>query len=437
MGGHRRCRSEISDRIMPRPIAISDSANFYVSAERIFDPSLRGIPVIVLSNNDGCAVARSDEAKALGIKMGEPLHLMQEKIDRHGVRVFSSNYTLYGDISRRVVDVYRDYSPDVEIYSIDECFLDFGGIPDFVSHARKMRHAVLRNIGIPVRVGIAPSKTLAKCANEIAKKNPIFSGVLSLMDPKVADWLLPNVPVGDVWGIGRRTKAKLNDLGIVTADDLRSMPLKQARSVGTVVLERIILELQGEPCLSIEDVEPSRKGMAVTRSAGRPMIGFDMLFEALTAHATRAAEKLRQHGLVAGRISVFFHTNRFKQNSPQYTGSKSIDMSPMTNDTFDLVRVARHCAKAAWPTDQIEYRFTKSGIMLTNLIPSEEKPKTLFDKENHRSAQLMVALDAVNERFGRKSVVLAGEGYQGRWKMKSNFRSPRYTTRIEDLPIVR
>ena len=230
---------------MTRPIAISDSANFYVSAERIFDPSLKGVPVIVLSNNDGCAVARSDEAKALGIKMGEPLHLIRDKVAAHGIRVFSSNYTLYGDISRRVVAVYEDYTPNVEIYSIDECFLDFGGLKDREAHARAMRRDVLRRVGVPVRVGIAPTKTLAKCANDIAKKNPIFAGVLDMMDPGLADWLLPFVPVGDIWGIGRRTEAKLQGVGIGTAAELRAMPLRQARAMGTVVLERTVLELAG------------------------------------------------------------------------------------------------------------------------------------------------------------------------------------------------
>src|SRR6056297_415871 len=285
-----------------RAIAISDSANFYVSAERIFDPTLKGVPVIVLSNNDGCAVARSDEAKALGIKMGEPLHLLRDKIAAHGVRVFSSNYTLYGDISRRVVEVYEDYTPHVEVYSIDECFLDFNGFQDRVAHAKRMRHDVLRRIGIPVRVGIAQTKTLAKCANDIAKKNPIFAGVLDMTDPELANWLLPLVPVGDIWGIGRRTTRKLEGLGISTAAQLRDMPLRQARALGTVVLERTVLELQGEPCIAFDDVEPQRKGMAVTRSAGTPMTDFDTLFQAITAHATRVAEKLRQHGLVAGAL---------------------------------------------------------------------------------------------------------------------------------------
>jgi len=421
-----------------RPIAISDSANFYVSAERIFDPTLKNVPVIVLSNNDGCAVARSDEAKALGIKMGEPLHLIRDKVEAHGIRVFSSNYTLYGDISRRVVEVYEDFTPNVEIYSIDECFLDFGGFRDRAQHARALRAAVLRRIGVPVRVGIAPTKTLAKCANEIAKKNPIFAGVLDMMDDALADWLLPLVPVGDIWGIGHRTEAKLHGLGIRTAAELRAMPIRQARALGTVVLERTVLELQGEPCLAFEDVEPQRKGMAVTRSAGTPMMDFDTLFQAITAHATRAAEKLRQHGLVAGTLTVFFHTNRHRPDRPQYSGSRSTRMTPMSSDTFDLVEAARRCALAAWPKSQSgAFGFTKAGVMLDDLLRMEDRPLTLFDAPKPKSHALMAALDQVNDRFGKKTMVLASEGVTRTWQLRSDHRSPHYTTRIADLPVVR
>ena len=423
---------------MKRPIAISDSANFYVSAERIFDPTLKNVPVIVLSNNDGCAVARSDEAKALGIKMGEPLHLLQDKIKAHGVRVFSSNYTLYGDISRRVVEVYEDFTPNVEIYSIDECFLDFGGFKDRDKHARAMRHEVLRRIGVPVRIGIAPTKTLAKCANDIAKKNPIFGGVLDVMDDALATWLLPMVPVGDIWGIGRKTDAKLQKLGIYTAADLRDMPTKQARAVGSVVLERTVLELQGEACIAFDDIEPQRKVMAVTRSAGTPMMDFDTVFQAVTAHATRAAEKLRQHGLVAGTLTVFFHTNRHRLDRPQYSGSRSTRLTPLSSDTYDLVEAARRCAQAAWPKGEGQaYGFTKAGIMLADLIRFEDRPLTLFDVEKPRSAALMSALDQVNSRFGKKTLVLASEGMKRPWQLRSDHRSPRYTTRLTDLPVVR
>ena len=422
---------------MTQPIAISDSANFYVSAERIFDPSLKGVPVIVLSNNDGCVVARSDEAKALGIKMGEPLHLIRHKIKAHGVRVFSSNYTLYGDISRRVVEVYEDYTPNVEIYSIDECFLDFGGVKDRTAHARAMRRDVLLRVGVPVRVGIAATKTLAKCANDIAKKNPIFTGVLDMTDPALVDWLLPLVPVGDIWGIGRKTAAKLNGIGVCTAAELRDLPSRQARALGTVVLERTVLELQGEPCIAFDDVEPPRKGMAVTRSAGVPMTDFDTVFQAITAHATRAAEKLRQHGLVAGTLTVFFHTNRHRSDRPQYAGSRSTRLTPMSSDTFELVAAAKRCARAAWPKGSNKtYGFTKAGVMLDDLIPLEERPRTLFDAPQ-KSPDLMTALDAVNSRFGKKTLVLASEGMSRSWQLRANHRSPRYTTRISDLPVVR
>ena len=423
---------------MKRPIAISDSANFYVSAERIFDPTLVNVPVIVLSNNDGCAVARSDEAKALGIKMGEPLHLLQDKIKAHGVRVFSSNYTLYGDISRRVVDVYEDFTPNVEIYSIDECFLDFSGFKDRDGHARAMRGEVLRRIGVPVRVGIASSKTLAKCANDIAKRNPIFAGVLDMMDDTLADWLLPMVPVGDIWGVGRKTEAKLKKLGIRTAADLRDMPTKQARAVGTVVLERTVLELQGEPCLAFEDVEPQRQGMAVTRSSGQPMMDFETVFQAVTAHVTRAAEKLRKHGLVAGTLTVFFHTNRYRPDRPQYAGSRTTRLTPMSSDTFELVQAARRCAEAAWPRDKtIEYGFTKAGVMVNDLLPIADRPKTLFDRSDAAPSAAMIALDKINDRFGKKTMVLASEGIKQSWQLRADHRSPRYTTRLSDLPVVR
>ena len=423
---------------MKRPVAISDSANFYVTAERIFDPTLKNVPVIVLSNNDGCAIARSDEAKALGIKMGTPLHHIRETVDAHGIRVFSSNYTLYGDISRRVVEVYEDFTPNVEIYSIDECFLDFVGFKDRTAHAMALRAAVLRRVGVPVRIGIAPTKTLAKCANDIAKKNPIFAGVLDMMDESLARWLLPRVPVGDIWGVGRKTTDKLKALGVHTAADLRDLPIRQARAVGTVVLERIVLELQGEACLAVEDVEPQRKGMAVTRSAGTPMTDFDTLFQAITAHASRGAEKLRQHGLVAGTLTVFFHTNKHRPDRPQYTASRTTRMTPMSSDTFDLVEAARRCAEAGWPkSDARNFGFTKAGIMLNDLVRFEDRPQTLFDQARPKSPALMKALDDVNDRFGKKTMVLASEGMKQAWRLRADHRSPRYTTRMEDLPVVR
>jgi len=373
--------------------------------------------------------------------MGQAVHLARKKIEAHGVRVLSSNYTLYGDMSRRVAEVYDDYSPRIEIYSIDECFLDFDGFRNREAHAKALVADVKQRVGIPVRVGIAPSKTLAKCANEVAKKNPIFKSVCDLTDISIRDYLLPRVDVADIWGVGRATTRKLHQEGIFNAAQLRDMPLKKARAIGTVVLERTIAELRGEACIAFEDIEPQRKGMAVTRSSGRPMTDFDTIMEALTAHATRAAEKLRQHGLVAGTLSAFFYTSRFAPDKPQHRASRSTRLAPMSNDTFDLVRAARRCAESAWKgsihENQGGFAYVKAGIMLDDLLPFEERPLTLFEPEVQRSPELMKALDAVNDRFGKKSLVLAQEGFKNRTTMRQQWRSPRYTTRIEELPVIR
>ena len=306
--------------------------------------------------------------------------------------------------------------------------------------AGKFHHAPANSrddFGVPVRVGIAPTKTLAKCANDIAKKNSIFAGVLDMMDPGLSDWLLPFVPVGDIWGIGRRTKAKLQGVGIGTAAELRAMPPRQARAMGTVILERTVLEMQGELCIACDHVAPPRKGMAVTRSAGTPMINFDTVFQAITAHATRAAEKLRQHGLVAGTMTVFFHTNRHRPDRPQYAGSRTTRLVPMSSDTLNLVAAARRCAQAAWPkSGAFGYAFTKAGVLLDDLLPLEDRPRTLFDAP-HRTSDLMAALDAVNAWFGKKTMVLASEGMERSWQLRADHRSPRYTTRMADLPVVR
>ena len=255
-----------------KPIALIDCNNFYVSCERLFDTSLHGIPVIVLSNNDGCAVARSEEAKALGIRMGAPVFKIRDLMQRHGVRALSSNYTLYGDLSRRVVDVLHAYSPRLDVYSIDETFVDLSGFGDRMeAHAARMREAVRTETGIPTCVGIGPTKTLAKLANFAAKKNPIFAGACNLMHPLVRDYVMRRVPIGEIWGVGPATEARLRAQGVTTAPELRDLPLPLERKIGTVVLERLAAELRGIACLDFEDVAPQRKGMAVTRSAGTPM----------------------------------------------------------------------------------------------------------------------------------------------------------------------
>jgi DNA polymerase V len=421
---------------MPTPIALIDCNNYYVSCERAFDSRLVGVPVIVLSNNDGCAVARSAEAKALGIKMGDPVHLIRDKIERHGVRVLSSNYTLYGDMQRRVVSSIEDFARDFEIYSIDETFVDLAGFEDrdLVAHVRAMRDQVLRWTTIPRCVGLGPTKTLAKLGNAAAKKNPLFDSVADLRDEAVRTWVLDRFAVGDVWGVGGATAAKLAALGIHSAGQRRDMPMKQARAMGTVVLERLVAELRGVPSGVVETIEPQRKGMAVTRSFGTPVNDIATLMGAVTQYAMRAGEKLRSHGLVATRLTVFFHTNRFKPDRPQYSASRMIALHPMTNDSFELIAAARRGVEHGWRDG---YAITKAGIMLDDLLAAELRPRTLFEGDTEKRDRLMGALDSVNSRFGRFAAVPATQGFKRDRKMRAVMKSPAWTTRIEDVPRVR
>lgn len=421
---------------MTAPIALIDCNNYYVSCERAFDASLHGVPVIVLSNNDGCAIARSAEAKALGIKMGDPVHFLRDKIKRHGIRVLSSNYALYGDMQRRVVAAIQPFARDFEIYSIDETFVDFAGFEhlDLVAHAREMSAQVKSWTTIPTCVGIGPTKTLAKLGNAAAKKNPLFDSVADLRDEATRNWVLGHFPAGDVWGVGRATAGKLNGLGIRTAGQLRDMPMKQARGIGTVVLERLIAELRGVPGMAVETIEPQRKGMAVTRSFGTPVTDIDTLLGAVAQYAMRAGEKLRQHGLVAGRLTVFFHTNVHKPERPQYSASRTLSMQPMTSDGLTLLAYARRGVERAWRDG---YGITKAGVMLEDLTEEHLRPRTLFEDHGDRRSRLMLAMDEVNGRFGKFTAVPAVQGFKREWSARSEARSPNYTTRIAEVPAVR
>lgn len=424
---------------MVKPIALIDLNNFYVSCERVFQPHLLGKPVIILSNNDGCAVARSEEAKALGIKMGVPLFKIRDLVKEHGVQVFSSNYTLYGDMSRRFVAAVGQFSPVCEIYSIDENFVDLSGFGDrYFDIAVEMRATVRKLTGIPNCVGIGATKTLAKLANFAAKKNPLFDGVCDFTKRDVLAWCLDRIPVGEVWGVGPRTQTKLASLNVKTAAHLRDMPRALARQAGSVVLERTIAELQGIRCIEIEDIAPQRKGMAVTRSAAVPMCSLDAVAQALTAHATRASEKLRQHGLVAGQVTAFFHTSVFSKTAPQHSVSRSIAIKPMTNNTFDLVQAVIRCAQAGWhgDTDGNGYKYTKAGVVLDDLLKAEDAPKMLFEVDRPRDARLMAAMDEINDRYGKSKILLGSQGFKNDHEAKALKRSPRFTTRLSDLPVI-
>ncbi|MDY0966412.1 Y-family DNA polymerase [Sphingomonas sp. CFBP9021] len=421
---------------MSTPIALIDCNNYYVSCERAFDSSLVGVPVIVLSNNDGCAIARSAEAKALGIKIGDPIHHLRDVVRRHGIRVLSSNYTLYGDMQRRVIAACEPFARDFEIYSIDETFLDLAGFEgrDLVDHARAMREQVRLWTTIPTCVGIAETKTLAKLANAAAKKDARFEGVADLRDDAVRREVMDAFAVGDVWGVGSATARKLTDLGVHTAGALRDMPMKQARAVGTVVLERLVAELRGVPSNAVESVAPRRKGMAVTRSFGTPVCDFDRMMGALSQYALRAGEKLRMHGLVAARLTAFFHTNRNRPDRPQYGGSRTVTLHPMSSDSFELIAGARRAAERAWRDG---YAYTKAGILLDDLVPEAERPRTLFEADTAKRDRLMGALDAINAKFGAWTAVTATQGFKREWKLRSEMRSPAWTTKLADVPTVR
>ena len=401
------------------------------------DLSLRGKPVIVASNNDGNAIARSAEAKALGIKMADPIFKIQDIIRRHGIVVRSSNYTLYADMQRRVLSVAESYACEIEVYSVDEWFGSLAGFAhlDLVEHCQKLRANILQWTTIPTCVGIGPTKTLAKLANAAAKKNPIFDGVADFSDEHIRRYVLDRLDVADVWGVGAATARKLSALGVRTAGELRDMPLRQARGLGTVVLERLVAELNGMQADAVELVPPRRKGMAVTRSFGTPIRDFETLMGALSQFAMRAGEKLREHGLVAGRLTAFFHTNCFKPERPQHSVGRGISLHPMTSDSFELIDAARRAAK---PCYREGFDYTKAGVMLEHLADHEERPRTLFedtgdlDKRN----RLMAAIDAVNGRYGRMTVVPGSQGFERPWKMRADNVSPRWTTRIEDLPLV-
>lgn len=417
-------------------VALVDGNNFYVSCERVFDPRLEGVPVVVMGNNDGIIVSRSNEAKALGIPMGSPTFKIRDLMRRHRVRGFSSNYALYADMSRRMVETLSGFAPHLEVYSIDESFLSFDGMDHFavIACGHDIRATVKQWTGIPVCVGIGPTKTLAKLANHVAKKRPEFEGVCDLNDAALRERLFPSIPVDEVWGIGPAATRKLAALGIATVADLYRVNPKQAREVLTVAGERIVQELHGVACLTLEQVPASRKGIASTRSFGHPVTEFEQMKEAVVSYATRAAEKLREQQLVAQHLSVFMHTNRFN-GDPSYANSLGFYLPEATSDTFELIRHAVWAAQRIW---RHGYRYSKAGIMLNSLTPPGRGPRSLFSTANtERSGRLMQALDEINGRMGSGTLQSAGMGLRSSWKAKFAQRSPSWTTNWDEIPQVR
>ena len=433
------CETCAASRDYPMPVfALVDCNNFYASCEKLFRPDLKDTPVVVLSNNDGCVVARSREAKLLGIKMGVPVFQIKTEMQRHGILAFSSNYALYADLSSRVMRTLEEMAPRVEVYSIDEAFLDLTGIESAISlveFGQQVRERIGHWIGITVCVGIAPTKTLAKLANHAAKKYPATQGVVDLTNPDRQRRLLALVPVDDVWGVGRRLSKRLNALGITTALDLANASPRAIRDQFSVVLERTVRELNGESCIELEEIPPIKKQIVCSRSFGVKVTHFELLREAICEYATRATEKLRKEQQQAKVLTVFIRTSPFKDNEPQYSNSASGELLIPSCDTRDFIELANHLLKRIWKDG---FRYAKAGVMLSDFYDPGMFQPGLFDDVSTRSnsQQLMSVLDTINQS-GAGKVFFAGQGTKKDWSMKREHLSPAYTTRWDQLPRVK
>jgi DNA polymerase V len=429
-----------------RAIALIDGNNFYVSCERVFNPKLRNKPLVILSNNDGCIVSRSQEARDLGIPMGMPFFKAKHLVDEQGLLWLSSNYTLYGDMSARMMAILSEFSPNQEIYSIDECFLDLSKMmpsTELIPYGKEIRSRVDRYLGLPTCVGIGPSKTLAKLANHIAKKNQQFGGVFAwaaLSGNEQSTWM-KKIAVGEVWGVGRRLNDHLKSMGIETVYDLAISNPEVMRKHFSVVMARTVAELQGVSCLDLEEVEEvSRKQQIISsKSFGQPMTDLAPLQEAVASYVCRAAEKLRAQKSVCHFVTVFVRTNPFAKHQTQYRNQLTVPLSIATADSRRLVRAA------LFGLDQIYKQgliYKKAGIILSDIRQAENHQGDLFTKiDEEKSKQVMHAMDALNHLYGANTVVLASTGATvGNprfWRMRANHKSPRFTTRWNEIPAVK
>lgn len=420
-----------------QPYALVDCNNFYASCERVFNPSLRTRPIIVLSNNDGCIVARSNEAKALGIPMGAPFFKCRALIKKHAVAVFSSNYALYGDMSERIMSVLGQFSPNVEVYSIDEAFLLLNGLSrDFKAYGHMMRNTLKRWTGIPVSVGIAPSKTLAKIANEYAKKNPATGGVCSLFqaDEDHIDHILRAFPVSDVWGIGRKRATFLTHKAIHTAYDLKQTSEFWIKKNLSVKEMRTVLELRGKACIPLEETPPHRKGILCSRSFGRRVTCKHELREAAAAYAARAAEKLRAEKSLASILCVFLTTGQYGRHG-HYSNALTKRLMAPSDYTPELIAAAHSAVEKLFRPG---FEYQKLGIFLSGIIPQSSQTASLFEQSQtvNRKSALMATIDGINHRFGKKTLCFGSAGTARPWKMKQSYMSAAVTTRWDQLPIV-
>lgn len=419
--------------------ALCDVNSFYASCETVFRPDLKGRPVVVLSNNDGCVIARSAEAKPF-IKMGEPYFKQKEMFRRHGIIAFSSNYELYADMSNRVMTTLEELSPRCEIYSIDEAFCDLAGVRncrDLTDFGREIRETVLRRTHLTVGVGIAQTKTLAKLANHAAKQwQRQTGGVVDLSNLERQRKLMSLLPVEEVWGVGRRISKKLEYMGIDTVLKLADTDIRFIRKHFNVVLERTVRELRGEPCLGLEEFAPVKQEIVCSRSFGGRITEYHEMRQAICSYATRAAEKLRGEHQYCRFISAFVKTSPFALNEPYYGNSASVKLLTPTQDSRDIIAAATRCLDAVWKDG---HRYQKAGVMLGDFYSQGVAQLNLFDDNALRqnSEKLMAVLDHLNAKNGREALYFAGQGIQAGWQMKRDMLSPRYTTRFSDLLHVR
>lgn len=405
-----------------------DCNNFYASCERVFNPALNGKPIVVLSNNDGCVIARSNEAKALGIKMGVPAYQIKDLVSSHEVAVFSSNYTLYGDMSGRVMSILAGLAPEIEVYSIDEAFINFDGIQDVQSLGTKIVNKVTCGTGIPVSLGIAPTKTLAKVANKFAKKYSAYNRLCIIDTEEKRIKALKLTDITDVWGIGRRQAAKLEKQRVKTAYDFTQLPGSWVRKNMTVVGERTWKELRSISCIDMESAPPAKKQICTSRSFGKMLTDIDTMSEAIATHASTCAKKLRQQKSYAMSLMVFIHTNNFREDLPQYWKNTVIHLPVPTNDTLEIV----HYALTGLKTIFIQgYQYKKAGVIITEI--TEGAQMGLFDKiDRTKREQLMQTIDQINGKHSQL-VKLAIQGSGRDWKLKQEQLSQRYTTDINEI----
>jgi DNA polymerase V len=415
--------------------ALVDCNNFYTSCEKVFYPALEEKPVVVLSNNDGCVIARSEEAKKAGIKMGVPVFEIEDIIDQNQVHVFSTNYALYGDFSQRVMSTLAALVPELEIYSIDEAFLDvsFKKPEELEAFGRAIRETVLKHTGIPVSIGMASTKTLAKTANHLAKSNDLFRGVLYLKDDENAEQMLAETAVKEVWGVGEKYEAFFKKAGILSALDLKQADPNRIREHLGIVGQRLVLELNGTICYPLNDNPDLKKEICTSRSFGHPIESYEELEQATTTYAAKVATKLRREKSLANSMLVFVMTNKYARG-PQYVNYKIVKFPNPTNQTAALIHYAVIALKALYKKG---FKYKKSGIIVSDVIPQSGQQTGLWDEtQKPKNARLMEVIDRINEQAGIDTVKFAIQGTNETWKMRQHNLSPHYTTRWKDLLIV-